>query len=134
MGDLVMNKSLFYAKIFELPLECCNSLTISYLDFKRDFDRIFRPAIWKIFKKITLISLRISTYKDTLMSFVYPNSRCYLNIFWYHWFFQSRNKRPSRWHSITFFLPFSNGTHFGIIWQVRKLTDYTLQMIWRAIN
>ena len=69
MGNLVMNKSLFYAKIFELSLEYCNSLTIYYLDFKRDFDRIFRPAIWKIFKKITLISLRTSTYKDTLMSF-----------------------------------------------------------------
>ena len=131
MGDLVMNKSLFYAKIFELSLEYCNSLTIYYLDFKRDFDRIFRnmediqKSYIDIFKDIYL-----QRYIDVFQE-VYPNSRCYLNIFWYHWFFQSRNKRPSRWHSTTFFLPFSNGSHFGIIWQVRKLTDYTLQMIWR---
>ena len=86
MGDLVMNKSLFYAKIFELSLEYCNSLTIYYLDLKRDFDRIFRPAIWKIFKKNYVDIFKdiyLQRYIDVFQE-VYPNSWCYLNIFWYH--------------------------------------------------
>ena len=124
----VMNKYLCLETSLNSTLEYNSLLIVNYVDFKKAFDSIHRPALWKLIRTYGLPQKYIDIFKE-----LYDNSRCCVKTnSGFTDFFEvktgvQQGDIPSPFFSI-FTMDYIMGRamdnpHFGIRWRDARLTD-----------